>query len=71
MTGKASLKLGGGLNQCYIHVDAQPSNDKDVEIEPVNLDNPQPKNRDTIRMTSLLGSMEAAIQVSSVGSNKR
>ena len=28
-----------------VHVDAQPSNDKDVEIEPVDLDNPQPKNR--------------------------
>ncbi|KAI4987297.1 hypothetical protein ZWY2020_020097 [Hordeum vulgare] len=27
-----------------VHVDAQPSNDKDVEIEPVDLDNPQPKN---------------------------
>ncbi|KAI5021834.1 hypothetical protein ZWY2020_058564 [Hordeum vulgare] len=27
------------------HEDAQPSNDKDVEIEPVDLDNPQPKNR--------------------------
>ncbi|KAI5012340.1 hypothetical protein ZWY2020_024474 [Hordeum vulgare] len=35
----------------YVHNDAQPSNDKDVEIEPtVNHDNPQP--RDTIRMTS-------------------
>ncbi|KAI5011661.1 hypothetical protein ZWY2020_013798 [Hordeum vulgare] len=28
-----------------VHEDAQPSNDKDVEIEPVDLDNPQPKNR--------------------------
>ncbi|KAI5013623.1 hypothetical protein ZWY2020_037136 [Hordeum vulgare] len=28
-----------------VHVDAQPSNDKDVEIEPADLDNPQPKNR--------------------------
>ncbi|KAI4997746.1 hypothetical protein ZWY2020_053088 [Hordeum vulgare] len=29
-----------------VHDDAQPSNDKDVEIEPsVDLDNPQPKNR--------------------------
>ncbi|KAI5005988.1 hypothetical protein ZWY2020_033231 [Hordeum vulgare] len=28
-----------------VHVDAQPSNDRDVEIEPVDLDNPQPKNR--------------------------
>ncbi|KAI5012992.1 hypothetical protein ZWY2020_027946 [Hordeum vulgare] len=28
-----------------VHDDAQPSNDKDVEIEPVHLDNPQPKNR--------------------------
>ena len=28
-----------------VHVDAQPSNGKDVEIEPVDLDNPQPKNR--------------------------
>ncbi|KAI4995923.1 hypothetical protein ZWY2020_040425, partial [Hordeum vulgare] len=28
-----------------VHVDAQPSNDKDVEIEPVDLDNPQPKNK--------------------------
>ncbi|KAI5018268.1 hypothetical protein ZWY2020_043156 [Hordeum vulgare] len=28
-----------------VHVDAQPSNDKDVDIEPVDLDNPQPKNR--------------------------
>ena len=28
------------------HVDAQPSNDNDVEIEPVvDLDNPQPKNK--------------------------
>ena len=35
-----------------VHDHAQPSNDKDVEIEPVDLDNPQPK----IRMTSLLGS---------------
>ncbi|KAI5013648.1 hypothetical protein ZWY2020_037161 [Hordeum vulgare] len=26
-----------------VHDDAQPSNDKDVEIEPVDLDNPQPK----------------------------
>ncbi|KAI4974710.1 hypothetical protein ZWY2020_048317 [Hordeum vulgare] len=28
-----------------VHVDAQPSNDKDVEIEPDDLDYPQPKNR--------------------------
>ncbi|KAI4971616.1 hypothetical protein ZWY2020_002530 [Hordeum vulgare] len=28
-----------------VHEDAQPSNDKDVEIEPVDLDNPQPKNK--------------------------
>ncbi|KAI5016474.1 hypothetical protein ZWY2020_006325 [Hordeum vulgare] len=29
-----------------VHVDAQPSNDKDVEIEPsVDLDNPQPKTK--------------------------
>ncbi|KAI5016730.1 hypothetical protein ZWY2020_006581 [Hordeum vulgare] len=28
-----------------VHDDAQPSNDKDVEIEPVDLDNPQPENR--------------------------
>ncbi|KAI5012442.1 hypothetical protein ZWY2020_024576 [Hordeum vulgare] len=29
-----------------VHVDGQPSNDKDVEIEPViDLDNPQPKNK--------------------------
>ncbi|KAI4983983.1 hypothetical protein ZWY2020_040773 [Hordeum vulgare] len=28
-----------------VHEDAQPSNDKDVEIEPIDLDNPQPKNR--------------------------
>ncbi|KAI4991986.1 hypothetical protein ZWY2020_040372 [Hordeum vulgare] len=28
-----------------VHVDAQPSNDKDVEIEPVDLDNPHPKAR--------------------------
>ncbi len=29
-----------------VHVDAQPSNEKDVEIEPsVDLDNPQPKNK--------------------------
>ncbi|KAI4991918.1 hypothetical protein ZWY2020_040304 [Hordeum vulgare] len=28
-----------------VHEDAQPSNDKDVEIEPVDLDNPQPKAR--------------------------
>ncbi|KAI5015072.1 hypothetical protein ZWY2020_056462 [Hordeum vulgare] len=28
-----------------VHVDAQPSSDKDVEIEPVDLDNPRPKNR--------------------------
>ncbi|KAI5005444.1 hypothetical protein ZWY2020_032687 [Hordeum vulgare] len=28
-----------------VHEDAQPSNDKVVEIEPVDLDNPQPKNR--------------------------
>ncbi|KAI4997516.1 hypothetical protein ZWY2020_052858 [Hordeum vulgare] len=28
-----------------VHVDAQPSNDKDVEIELVDLDNPQPMNR--------------------------
>jgi len=29
-----------------VHVDAQPSNDNDVEIEPpVDLDNPQPKNK--------------------------
>ncbi|KAI5017932.1 hypothetical protein ZWY2020_042820 [Hordeum vulgare] len=28
-----------------VHVDAQPSNDKDVEIEPIDVDNPQPKNR--------------------------
>src|SRR3954468_15599204 len=29
-----------------VHVDAQPSDDNDVEIEPVvDLDNPQPKNR--------------------------
>ncbi|KAI5012782.1 hypothetical protein ZWY2020_025048 [Hordeum vulgare] len=27
------------------HEDPQPSNDKDAEIEPVDLDNPQPKNR--------------------------
>ncbi|KAI5000196.1 hypothetical protein ZWY2020_004785 [Hordeum vulgare] len=28
-----------------VHEDAQPSNDKDVEIEPVDLDNPQPKTK--------------------------
>ncbi|KAI5011217.1 hypothetical protein ZWY2020_013354 [Hordeum vulgare] len=28
-----------------VHVNAQPSGDKDVEIEPIDLDNPQPKNR--------------------------
>ncbi|KAI5015523.1 hypothetical protein ZWY2020_056913 [Hordeum vulgare] len=28
-----------------VHVDAEPSNDKDVEIERVDLDNPQPKAR--------------------------
>ncbi|KAI4998963.1 hypothetical protein ZWY2020_054827 [Hordeum vulgare] len=28
-----------------VHIDAQPSNEKDVEIEPVDLDNPQPKTR--------------------------
>ena len=29
-----------------VHVDAQPSNDNDVEIGPaVDLDNPQPKNK--------------------------
>ena len=29
-----------------VHIDAQPSNDNDVEIEPVvDLDNPQPKNK--------------------------
>ncbi|KAI4999364.1 hypothetical protein ZWY2020_003953 [Hordeum vulgare] len=29
-----------------VHDDAQPSNEKDVEVEPsVDLDNPQPKNR--------------------------
>ncbi|KAI4974815.1 hypothetical protein ZWY2020_048422 [Hordeum vulgare] len=28
-----------------VHDDAQPRNDKDVEIEPVDLDNPQPKNK--------------------------
>ncbi|KAI4995992.1 hypothetical protein ZWY2020_040494 [Hordeum vulgare] len=28
-----------------VHDDAQPSNDKDVEIEPVDLDNPQPKTK--------------------------
>ncbi|KAI4986579.1 hypothetical protein ZWY2020_019209 [Hordeum vulgare] len=28
-----------------VHEDSQPSNDKDVEIEPVDLDNPKPKNR--------------------------
>ena len=29
-----------------VHVDSQPSNDNDVEIEPaVDLDNPQPKNK--------------------------
>ncbi|KAI4972639.1 hypothetical protein ZWY2020_003564 [Hordeum vulgare] len=28
-----------------VHDDAQPSNDRDVEIEPIDLDNPQPKNR--------------------------
>ncbi|KAI5014689.1 hypothetical protein ZWY2020_056079 [Hordeum vulgare] len=28
-----------------VHEDAQPINDKDVEIEPVDLDNPQPKNK--------------------------
>ncbi|KAI5006768.1 hypothetical protein ZWY2020_034011 [Hordeum vulgare] len=28
-----------------VHDDAQPSNDKDVEIEPVDLDNRQPKNK--------------------------
>ena len=29
-----------------VHVDAQPSNDNDVEIEPVvDLDNPQSKNK--------------------------
>ncbi|KAI5021996.1 hypothetical protein ZWY2020_058726 [Hordeum vulgare] len=27
------------------HEDAQPSNDKDVEFKPVDLDNPQPKNK--------------------------
>ncbi|KAI4971977.1 hypothetical protein ZWY2020_002902 [Hordeum vulgare] len=28
-----------------VHVDAQPSNHKDMEIEPVDRDNPQPKNK--------------------------
>ncbi|KAI5018178.1 hypothetical protein ZWY2020_043066 [Hordeum vulgare] len=41
----------------HVHDDAQPSNDKDVEIEPVDLHNPQPKIEVMIRMTSLLGSM--------------
>ena len=40
-----------------VHVDAQPSNNNDVEIEPaVDLDNPQSKNQLMIRETSLLGS---------------
>ena len=41
-----------------VHVDAQPSYDNDVEIEPVvDLDNPQSKNQLMIRETSLLGNM--------------
>ncbi|KAI5006497.1 hypothetical protein ZWY2020_033740, partial [Hordeum vulgare] len=32
-------------NDSDVHVDAEPSIDKDVEIEPVDLDNPQPKNK--------------------------
>ena len=41
-----------------VHVDAQPSNNKGVEIEPaVDLDNPQSKNQLMIRETSLLGNM--------------
>ena len=38
-------ELGENVND-DVHVDAQPSNDNEVEIEPVvDLDNPQPKNK--------------------------
>ena len=41
-----------------VHDDAQPSNDNDIEIEPVvDLDNPQSKNQLMIRETLLLGNM--------------
>ena len=41
-----------------VHVDAQPSNNNNIEIEPVvDLDNPQSKNQLMIRETLLLGSM--------------
>ena len=40
----------------HVHVDAQPSNNNDVEIEPVvDLDNPQSKNQLMIREILLLG----------------
>ena len=40
-----------------VHVDAQPSNDNDVEIEPVvDLDNPQSRNQRYDKRTLLLGS---------------
>ena len=41
-----------------VHVDAQPSNNNDVEIEPaVDLDNPQSKNQLMIKEILFLGSM--------------
>ena len=40
-----------------VHVDAQPSNDNEVEIEPVvDLDNPQSKNQHYDKRDLLLGS---------------
>ena len=40
-----NMKTSDNVND-NVHVDAQPSNDNDVEVEPVvDLDNPQSKNQ--------------------------